>query len=107
MIIRKSLIRVWLVLSLISLLIDVTCFWLVQYTPVQLPGNYTFNYMTIFLVSAPAPFILAILLTLLGGVFALLRWIWVGSRRAMHRSGLGISDYASSRAITPASALKH
>jgi hypothetical protein len=107
MIIRKSLIRIWLVLSLISILVDVACFWLVQHTPVQVPGEYAFNYITVFLVSAPAPFVLAVVLTLLGGLLALLRWIWIASCRAMHGPVLGISVYAPSRTITPASALKH
>lgn len=97
--IRKSLIRVWVVLSLISILIDVACFWLVQHTSAPLPGNYTFNYITIFLVSAPAPFGLALLLTILGGVLVLLRWICVGFRRAAHRPTLQISDYVSVRSM--------
>jgi len=95
--IRESLVQVWLVLSLISVLIDVACFWLVQHTPAPLPGSYTFNYITIFLVSAPAPIVLAILLTMLGGALAMLRWIWVGCRRAMHHSKPGISRYSLDR----------
>lgn len=98
--IHKSLVRVWLVLSLISILIDVACFWLVQHTPAPLPGSYTFNYITIFFVSAPAPIVFAILLTMLDGALATLRWIWVGCRRAMHRSKPGISRYSFDR-MTP------
>lgn len=83
--IRKSLIRIWLALSLISILIDVACFWLVQHSRAPLPGNYTFNYIMIFLISAPAPIALAIVLTILGGVLAILRWIWIVLRRAAHQ----------------------
>lgn len=100
--IRKSLVRVWLVLSLISVLIDVACFWLVQDTPARLPGSYTFNYITIFLVSAPVPIVLAILLTMLGAALAMLRWIWVGCRRAARHSEPGISRYSLDRMGPPA-----
>lgn len=107
MTIRKSLIGIWVVLSFISLLIDVACFWLAQHTPAALPGNHTLNYITIFLVSAPAPIGLAVVLTILGGVLTMLCWIWAGFQRATHQPGLGISDYASSKSTTAVSALKH
>lgn len=91
MTIRKSLIRIWMVLSLISLLIDGACFWLAQHTTAALPGNHTLNYITIFLVSASAPFGLAVLLAILGGVLALLRQIRAGFRPATHQPGLVVS----------------
>ena len=99
--IRKIIIRAWLALSLISILVDVACFWLVEYTPVQLPGTYTFNYITIFLISAPAPFGLAVLLAILGGILAALRWIWTGMRRGAHRPAR-ISDYLTAASIRAA-----
>ena len=97
--IRKNLIRVWLALSLTSILVDVACFWLAQHSNAPLPGNYTVNYITIFLISAPAPLALAIALTFLGVVFAVLRGIWRVSRRAMQRQP---ADDLLSRPIAPA-----
>lgn len=97
--IRKNLIRVWLALSLTSILVDVACFWLVQHSNAPLPGNYRVNYITIFLISAPAPLALAVVLTFLGVVIAVLRAIWRLSRRAAQRQP---ADYVLARPIEPA-----
>jgi len=63
-------------LTFLLVLVDAACFWLVQHTPAATPGSNGFNYITIFLVSAPAPITLAILLTFGGLSLALLRWVW-------------------------------
>ncbi len=81
--IRKSLTRFWVVVSLISVAVDAVCFWQSQHSVAPLPGSYTYNYIMIFFVSAPVPFVLAIVLTVLGFVLASLRWIWDGFRRAI------------------------
>jgi hypothetical protein len=78
--ISKCLFRIWVKLSLVSLLVDVACYWLVEHTPAAVPGSKDPNYLMIFTASVPAPFILAIVLTLVGLSlklsWALLRWIW-------------------------------
>jgi len=75
MIIGKNLARSWAVLSLIAIAIDVACYALAQTSPVPLPNRPGVNYETIFLMSAPAPFVLAFLAVALGSVAALLRWL--------------------------------
>lgn len=76
----KSALRIWFVALLLSLAVDALCYWLAQNKPAPLPGDGGIDYIAIFLVSAPAPFILAIAIVLLGGVLALLRGIWLGCR---------------------------
>jgi hypothetical protein len=75
MIIGKNLARIWAVLSLISIAIDVACYALAQTSPMPLPNRPGVNYEMIFLVSAPAPFVLAFVAMVLGSVAALLRWL--------------------------------
>jgi hypothetical protein len=77
-------IRLWFVLLLVSIAVDIACYWLAQHAPVPLPGNQGINYTAIFLVSAPAPFLLAIAIALLGGAFAVLRGLWLGFRGVLH-----------------------
>lgn len=78
--------RLWFVLLLVSIAVDIVCYWQSQNAPVPLPGNKGINYIAIFLVSAPAPFLLAIAIALLGGAFAVLRGVWLGFGRVLHRA---------------------
>ena len=76
--------RLWFVLLLVSIAVDIACYWLSQNAPVLLPGNQGINYTAVFLVSAPAPFLFAIAIALLGGAFAMLRGVWLGFRGVLH-----------------------
>jgi hypothetical protein len=83
--ISKCLFLIWVKLSLLSLLVDVACYWLVEHTPAAVPGSRDPNYLMMFTASVPAPFVLAIVLTLVGLFlklsWALLRWISKTLRR--------------------------
>jgi hypothetical protein len=83
--ISKCLFLIWVKLSLLSILVDVASYWLVEHTPAAVPGSTNLNYLMIFTVSVPAPIVLAIVLTLvwlfLTLSWALLRWIW----KMLHR----------------------
>lgn len=87
-------IQLWFGLLLVSIVVDIACYWLAQHAPVPLPGDQGINYIAIFLVSAPAPFLLAIAIAVLGGVFAVLRGVWLGFRRVLARARRG-RDYAA------------
>src|SRR5512146_3446463 len=77
-------IRLWFVLLLVSIAVDIACYWLAEHGAVPLPGNKGINYIAIFLVSAPAPFLLALAIAVLGGALAALRGVWLGLRRMLH-----------------------
>ncbi len=79
--VKKCLFRLWVKLSLLSILVDIACFWLVDHTPAAVPGSDSPNYFVILLVSAPAPLVLAVLLTLVGLFCSLSAWIWKKLRR--------------------------
>jgi hypothetical protein len=83
--ISKWLFLIWVKLSLLSVLVDVACYWLVEHNPAAVPGSKAPNYLMIFTASVPAPIVLAIVLTLvwlfLKLSWALLRWIW----KTLHR----------------------
>ena len=104
---RNSLFRIWLALTIVSVAVDVACFWLVQHTPAALPGTQDYNYITIFLVSAPAPIVLAILLTALGVLVGLLRWLWNAIRPAHTMPVNKTSASAPSCSIATSSLTKH
>ncbi|MGH7034155.1 MAG: hypothetical protein ACREFL_10530 [Stellaceae bacterium] len=91
-------IRLWFVLLLVSITVDVACYWLAQHAPVPLPGKAGINYIAIFLVSAPAPFLLAVAIALLGGAFSVLRGVWLGFRRMLHLARR-TRDYAAGRSM--------
>ena len=74
--IRKSLFRIWVALTVVSIGVDAASLWLGQHARAMLPGANDYNYITIFLVSAPAPIALAVLLTVLGLLLGLVRWVW-------------------------------
>lgn len=82
----RRAIQLWFVLLLVSIAVDVVCYWQAQTAPVPLPGSKGINYIAIFLVSAPAPFLLAIAIAVLTGAFAVLRGVWLGSRGVLHRA---------------------
>lgn len=83
--ISKCLFLIWAKLSLLSVLVDVASYWLVEHTPAAVPGSTDPNYLMIFTASVPAPIVLAIVLTLVWLFLklssALLRWIW----KMLHR----------------------
>src|SRR5262249_54308285 len=69
----------WALLSLLSLAIDAACIWLDFNGRIVAPlrdlyETYHVSHVTVFLFSAPAPFILAILMPLLGALIILIRW---------------------------------
>lgn len=74
--IEKLLLGLWAVLSLVSLAIDSACVWIDAHGSVQpLLDAWGVNYITLFLWSAPVPFVLAILLSILGAVYGVAGWI--------------------------------
>jgi len=85
MILSKNLTRIWLIGSLLSLGVDGACYWLGQTSPAPIPDRMGINYIVIFLVSAPMPFVLAALVTLIGIVLALGRGIGKHLRFASDR----------------------
>ena len=82
----KNLFRMWLTLSLASLAIDAACFWLSAHTPAATPDRPTVNYVVIFMLSAPLPFVLAVLFILIGIVFSLMRGLWALVHASRRRS---------------------
>ena len=75
----KVMLRLWALLSLLSLAIDGICIWLdlsgrsaalLQ----ELYDYYHVSHVTVFLFSAPAPFVLAIVMPLLGVLLVFIRW---------------------------------
>jgi len=93
--IPNLLVILWLIMSLVSLAVDGACFWLIQNGPAPLPGDSALNYIAIFLVSAPAPFILAILVVALSLVLGILRGIGSVGRHAIHYCEHSIFDRAA------------
>ena len=75
----KVVLRLWALLSLLSLAIDAICIGLDlngrAAAPLQdLYDTYHVSHVTVFLFSAPAPFVLAILMPLLGVLLIFIRW---------------------------------
>jgi hypothetical protein len=75
----KVMLRLWALLSLLSLAIDGICIWLdlsgrsaalLQ----ELYDYYHVSHVTVFLFSAPAPFVLAIVMPILGLILVFIRW---------------------------------
>ena len=72
----KYLLRLWALLTLVSLAIDGVCVWIDAHGgAVPLLDGWGVNYVTLFLWSAPAPFVSAILLPILGAGLGIVRWI--------------------------------
>jgi hypothetical protein len=92
--VKQCLFRLWVKLSLLSVLIDIACFWLVDHTPAAVPGSAGPNYIVILLVSAPAPIVLAVVLTLVGLFCSLSGWIWKKLRLAWRQPVLAPSATA-------------
>lgn len=86
----KILVQLWAALSLVSLAIDAACLWLDQHAAMLSLGTYGINLTTVFMASAPMPIILAVVLPVLGALFA-----------ALHRLG-GIAIRSLARAHRPA-----
>jgi hypothetical protein len=87
MLIGKTLFRLWITLSLMSVAIDAACFWAAQHAPAPLPDKPSINYVMIFLVSAPAPLALGVLMTAFGMLLGLLRWMCLSTVRIVtHRA---------------------
>ena len=104
----KCALRLWFALTLLSFAVDAVCYWLAQTSPAPIPGQGGVNYIAIFLVSAPTPFVLAIAIALLSGVLALLRGIALGAlglRRALRPAKVG-RDYAAEPSLGLASSHK-
>lgn len=75
----KVVLRLWALLSLLSLAIDAICIGLDlngrAAAPLQdLYDTYHVSHVTVFLFSAPAPFVLAVVMPLLGVLLIFLRW---------------------------------
>jgi hypothetical protein len=92
--VKKCLFRLWMKLTVLSVLVDIACFWLVDHTPAAVPGSDGPNYFVILLVSAPAPIVLAVVLTLVGLFCSLSGWIWKKLRLARHQVVLAPSATA-------------
>ena len=74
----KVVLRLWALLSLLSLAIDAACIWL-DFAGTVAPlrdiyDTYHVSHVTVFLFSAPAPFVLAIVMPILGGFLIFIRW---------------------------------
>jgi hypothetical protein len=72
--VKQCLFRLWVKLTVLSVLVDIASFWLVDHTPAAVPGSDGPNYLLILLVSAPAPIVLAVVLTLVGLFCSLSGW---------------------------------
>jgi hypothetical protein len=79
--VKQCLFRLWMKLTVVSVLVDIACFWLVDHAPAAVPGSDGPNYFVILLVSAPAPIVLAVVLTLVGLFCGLSGWMWKKLRR--------------------------
>jgi len=63
----KFLLRLWALLTLVSLAVDGACVWIDAHGGTVPPLEaWGVNHVTLFLWSVPAPFVLAILLPILG-----------------------------------------
>jgi hypothetical protein len=80
--VKQCLFRLWVKLTVLSVVVDVASFWLVDHTPAAVPGSDGPNYLLILLVSAPAPIVLAVVLTLVGLFCSLSGWVWKKLRLA-------------------------
>jgi hypothetical protein len=74
----KVVLRLWAFLSLLSLAIDAACIWLDFMGTVaplrDIYDTYHVSHVTVFLFSAPAPFVLAIVMPILGAFLIFIRW---------------------------------
>lgn len=74
----KVVLRLWALLSLLSLAIDGFCIWLDSNGTVaplrDAYDTYHVSHVTLFLFSAPAPFVLAIVMPILGAFLVFIRW---------------------------------
>ena len=88
----KVVLRLWAFLSLLSLVIDAACIWLDfkgTIAPLRdIYDTYHVSHVTVFLFSAPAPFVLAIVMPILGGFLIFIRWsIGISAPDAHARKG--------------------
>ncbi len=97
--IRKNFVRLWAVLSVASFFVDAACFWLNRHSPAAGPGASGLNYITMFLISAPAPIYLAAVLTILGSLLALARWTARALGRRIFRAPPGNAMTVSSPSL--------
>jgi H+/Cl- antiporter ClcA len=75
----KVVLRLWALLSLLSLVIDAICIGLDLNGRAAAPlhdlyETYRVSHVTVFLFSAPAPFVLAVIMPLLGVLLIFIRW---------------------------------
>ncbi len=75
----KVVLRLWALLSVLSLAIDALCIGLDLNGRAAAPlqdifETYHVSHVTVFLFSAPAPFVLAIVMPLLGVLLVFIRW---------------------------------
>ena len=101
----KCALRIWFVLMLLSVAADAACYWLAQTSPAPIPGQGGPNDIAIFLVSAPAPFVLAIAIAVVSGALVVLRGIAFGLRR-IFRPARVRRDYAAEPGLGLASGHK-
>jgi hypothetical protein len=92
--VKQCLFRLWIKLTVLSVLVDIACFWLVDHTPAAVPGSAGPNYIAILLVSAPTPIVLAVVLTLVGLFCSLSGWVWKKLRLAWRQPVLAPSATA-------------
>jgi hypothetical protein len=96
----KVVLRLWALLSILSLAIGGACIVLDLNgrATTLLFETYRVSHVTVFMFSAAAPFVLAILMPLLGVVLVFLRWsVGIGAPQAQPRKA------PRPPAITPAS----
>jgi len=70
------LFRLWATLTVLAIAIDIACFWLVEHIPAAQTASEATIYLSTFMVSAPAPFLLVPVLVVVGLLWGLLRSLW-------------------------------
>ncbi len=72
----KVVLRLWALLSFLSLAIAGACIWLDLHgrATTLLLDTYEVSHVTVFLFTAPGPFFLAILMPILGVFLIFIRW---------------------------------
>src|SRR5690348_2479323 len=103
----KVVLRLWALLSLLSLAIAGACVWIDANGRAQaILDSYGINHVTLFLWSAPAPFVLAILMPILGVFLSFIGWSVGAPHRAPAPRRRKQSRTAAIRPARPAAAAR-
>jgi hypothetical protein len=67
------LVRAWMSLTILAVAINFASVWLVDHLPAARSVSEANIYLDVFMISAPAPIVLVPVLTVVGGLWGLLR----------------------------------